>query len=141
MIYNHRKKSLSNFIPDINRVLIPRFFRTLFDDGVSEVYFLFKQTKEICHHPTISIDCEQGSLITCFGKPSFIKVNHKEIPWNNFYHIFISQVCTEGHFNIEFTFDDLMRIKSWHFTIKHHRELIPRSVVAIPVRVPLFRWI
>jgi hypothetical protein len=34
-----------------------------------------------------------------------------------------------------------MRIKSWHFTIKHHRELIPRSVVAIPVRVPLFRWI
>ena len=43
------------------------------------------------------------------------------------------QVCTDGHFNIEFTFDDLMRIKSWHFTIRQHRELIPRSVVAIPV--------
>ena len=45
------------------------------------------------------------------------------------------QVCIEGHFNIEFTFDDLMRIKSWHFAIKQHRELIPRSVVAIPVCV------
>jgi hypothetical protein len=104
----------------IGRVLIPRFFRTLFDDDVSEVYFLFKQTKEIFHHPTISIDCEQGSLITCFGKPSFIKV------------------CTEGYFNIEFTFDDLMRIKSWHFSIKHHRELIPRSVVAIPTDNPIY---
>jgi hypothetical protein len=104
----------------IERVLIPRFFRTLFDGGVSEVYFLFKQTKEIFHHPTISIDCEQGSLITCFGKPSFIKI------------------CTDGHFNIEFTFDDLMRIKSWHFSIKQHRELIPRSVVAIPTDNPTY---
>jgi LIM domain-binding protein 1 len=62
-------------IKDIGRVLIARFFRTLFDGGVSEVYFLLKQPKEIFHNPTISIDCEQGSLITCFGKPSFIKVN------------------------------------------------------------------
>ncbi|CAF3008954.1 unnamed protein product [Rotaria sp. Silwood2] len=105
---------------NIERVLIPRFFRTLFEGGVSEVYFLLKQSKEIFHSPTISIDCEQGSLITCFGKPSFIKV------------------CTEGHFNIEFTFDDLMRIKSWHFAIKHHRELIPRSVVAIPTDSPIY---
>ncbi|CAF0809002.1 unnamed protein product [Rotaria sordida] len=105
---------------NIGRVLIPRFFRTLFEGGVSEVYFLLKQTKEIFHNPTISIDCEQGSLITCFGKPSYIKV------------------CTEGHFNIEFTFDDLMRIKSWHFAIKQHRELIPRSVVAIPTDNPMY---
>jgi len=59
---------------DIERVLIPRFFRILFDGGVSEVYFSLKQSKEIFHNPTISIDCEQGSLITCFGKPSYIKV-------------------------------------------------------------------
>jgi LIM domain-binding protein 1 len=48
---------------------------------------------------------------------------------------FLLKICTDGHFNIEFTFDDLMRIKSWHFSIKQHRELIPRSVVAIPVRI------
>jgi hypothetical protein len=78
------KKKFFNLIEDIERVLIPRFFRTLFDGGVSEVYFLFKQTKEIFHHPTISIDCEQGSLITCFGKPSFIKVNIEKICKENF---------------------------------------------------------
>ncbi|CAF3496945.1 unnamed protein product [Rotaria socialis] len=105
---------------NIGRLLIPRFFHTLFEGGVSEVYFLLKQAKEIFHNPSISLDCEQGSLITCFGKPSFIKV------------------CNEGHFNIEFTFDDLMRIKSWNFTIKQYRELIPRSVVAIPTDNPIY---
>ncbi|CAF1505996.1 unnamed protein product [Adineta ricciae] len=104
----------------IGRVLIPRFFRVLFDGGVNEVYFLLKHSKEMFHNTTLTIDCEQGSLITCFGKPSHIKV------------------CIEGHFNIEFTYDDLMRIKSWHFSIKQHRELIPRSVVAIPTDNPTY---
>lgn len=27
---------------------------------------------------------------------------------------------------LEFTFDDLMRIKSWHFAVRTHRELVPR---------------
>jgi hypothetical protein len=58
----------------IARVLIPRFFRTLFDGGVNEVYFQLKQTKEIFHNPILSLDCEQASMITCFGKPPHIKV-------------------------------------------------------------------
>jgi hypothetical protein len=41
------------------------------------------------------------------------------------------QVCTEGRLILEFTFDDLMRIKSWHLAVRTHRELIPRSVVAM----------
>lgn len=41
------------------------------------------------------------------------------------------QVCTEGRLILEFTFDDLMRIKSWHFAVRNHRELIPRSVVGM----------
>lgn len=41
------------------------------------------------------------------------------------------QVCTEGRLILEFTFDDLMRIKSWHFAVRTHRELIPRSVVGM----------
>ena len=32
---------------------------------------------------------------------------------------------------LEFTFDDLMRIKSWHFATRMHRELIPRSVISM----------
>jgi LIM domain-binding protein 2 len=72
-----RFSSLSNVVlvnSGIGRVLIPRFFRTLFDGGVNEVYFLLKQTKEIFHSPTITLDCEQASMVTCFGKPAHIKV-------------------------------------------------------------------
>lgn len=41
------------------------------------------------------------------------------------------QVCTEGRLILEFTFDDLMRIKSWHMSVRTHRELVPRSVVGM----------
>jgi len=102
----------------IGRVLIPRFFRTLFDGGVTEVYFLVKQTKEMFHNPLITLDCEQASMVTCFGKPSHIKV------------------CSEGNLILDFTCDESMRIKTWHFAIKQYREMIPRSVVAIPVENP-----
>lgn len=40
-------------------------------------------------------------------------------------------VCTEGRLIVEYTFDDLMRIKSWHFSTRQHQELIPRSIIAL----------
>ena len=43
------------------------------------------------------------------------------------------QVYTEGRLIVEFNFDDLLRIRSWHFAIRNHRELIPRSVIAMQV--------
>lgn len=43
------------------------------------------------------------------------------------------QVCTEGRLIVEFAFDDLIRVKTWHFTIRQYRELIPRSIVAMHV--------
>lgn len=48
------------------------------------------------------------------------------------------QVCTEGRLILEFTFDDLMRIKTWHFTIRQYRELVPRSILAMHVSNNLF---
>jgi len=104
----------------VNRTLIPRFFRTLVEGDVSEVYFHFKQSKEHLHQPIVTFDCEQGSLIMQLGRPSFIKS------------------CTDGHFTIDFTFDDLMRIKSWNWVVKQHYEMIPRSVVAIPTDNPTY---
>jgi LIM domain-binding protein 1 len=41
------------------------------------------------------------------------------------------QVCTEGRLILECTFDDLSRIKSWHFAVRSHRELVPRSVFSM----------
>jgi LIM-domain binding protein len=41
------------------------------------------------------------------------------------------KVCTEGRLVLEFTFDDLMRIKTWHMAVRAHREMIPRNVVGM----------
>lgn len=105
----------------------------MFDGGVSEVYFQVKQTKEIFHSPTLSLDCEQASMVTSFGKPSHIKVCENITNRQCLSSTVCLKVCTEGHLMLEYTFDDLMRIKSWNFAIKQFRELIPRSIVAIPV--------
>lgn len=43
----------------------------------------------------------------------------------------VLQVCTEGRLILEFTFDDLMRIKSWHMSVRTHKELVPRTVVGM----------
>jgi LIM domain-binding protein 2 len=43
----------------------------------------------------------------------------------------VFQVLTEGRLVLEFTFDDLMRIKTWHMAVRAHREMIPRNVVGM----------
>ncbi|XP_044735571.1 LIM domain-binding protein 2 isoform X2 [Chrysoperla carnea] len=97
----------------IGRTLIPRYFRSIFEGGVTELYYNMKHPKESFHNTSITLDCDQCTMVTHHGKPMFTKV------------------CTEGRLILEFTFDDLMRIKSWHFAVRTHRELIPRSVVGM----------
>ena len=38
-------------------------------------------------------------------------------------------MLTEGRLILEFTFDDLMRIRMWHFAARQHCELIPRGII------------
>ncbi|KAG7314011.1 hypothetical protein KOW79_022507 [Hemibagrus wyckioides] len=102
----------------IGRALIPRFFSTLYEGGVYELFFELKHTKESFNSSTITVDCHQCTMITQHGKPTFTKV------------------CTEGRLILVFTFDDLMRIKTWHFTISHYNELIPRSMLAVHAQDP-----
>lgn len=45
--------------------------------------------------------------------------------------VFSHKVCTEGRLVLEFTFDDLMRIKTWHMAVRAHREMIPRNLVSM----------
>ncbi|XP_050312665.1 LIM domain-binding protein 2 isoform X7 [Anthonomus grandis grandis] len=97
----------------IGRTLIPRYFRSIFEGGVTELYYNMKHPKESFHNTSITLDCDQCTMVTHHGKPLFTKV------------------CTEGRLILEFTFDDLMRIKSWHFAVRTHRELIPRTVVGM----------
>ncbi|CAL4066292.1 unnamed protein product [Meganyctiphanes norvegica] len=97
----------------IGRTLIPRYFRSIFEGGVTELYYSLKHPKESFHNTSITLDCDNCTMVTHHGKPMYTKV------------------CTDGRLILEFTFDDLMRIKSWHFAVRAHRELIPRSVVAM----------
>ncbi|XP_069781229.1 LIM domain-binding protein 2a isoform X3 [Narcine bancroftii] len=102
----------------IGRTLIPRYFSTIFEGGVTDLYYILKHSKESYHNSSITLDCDQCSMVTQHGKPMFTKV------------------CTEGRLILEFTFDDLMRIKMWHFTIRHYRELVPRSILAMHAQDP-----
>ncbi|CAD7088290.1 unnamed protein product [Hermetia illucens] len=97
----------------IGRTLIPRYFRSIYEGGVIELYFHLKHTKESFHNTSITLDCEQCTMVTHHGKPMFTKV------------------CTEGRLILEFMYDDYMRIKSWHMSVRTHRELIPRNVVGM----------
>ncbi|XP_070300922.1 LIM domain-binding protein 2 isoform X2 [Salvelinus sp. IW2-2015] len=102
----------------IGRTLIPRYFSTVFEGGVTDLYYILKHSKESFHNSCITVDCDQCTMVTQHGKPMFTKV------------------CTEGRLILEFAFDDLMRIKTWHFTIRQNRELIPRSILAMHAQDP-----
>ncbi|XP_076625787.1 LIM domain-binding protein 2 Chi isoform X5 [Colletes latitarsis] len=97
----------------IGRTLIPRYFRSIFEGGVTELYYNLKHPKESFHNTSITLDCDHCVMVTHHGKPMFTKV------------------CTEGRLILDFTFDDLMRIKSWHMSVRTHKELVPRSVVGM----------
>ncbi|XP_043918128.1 LIM domain-binding protein 2 isoform X2 [Protopterus annectens] len=97
----------------IGRTLIPRYFSTVFEGGVTDLYYILKHSKESYHNSSITLDCDQCTMVTQHGKPMFTKV------------------CTEGRLILEFTFDELMRIKTWHFTVRQYRELVPRSILAM----------
>ncbi|KAF4513908.1 UNVERIFIED_CONTAM: hypothetical protein B566_EDAN017649 [Ephemera danica] len=112
-VYELNKRLQQRTEVTIGRTLIPRYFRSIFEGGVTELYYSLRHPKESFHNTSITLDCDQCSMITHHGKPLFTKV------------------CTEGRLILEFTFDDLMRIKSWHLAVRTHRELIPRSVVAM----------
>ncbi|KAG8453536.1 hypothetical protein GDO86_000242 [Hymenochirus boettgeri] len=102
----------------IGRTLIPRYFSTVYEGGVTDLYYILKHSKESYHNSSITVDCDQCTMVTQHGKPMFTKV------------------CTEGRLILEFTFDDLMRIKTWHFTIRQYRELVPRSILAMHAQDP-----
>ena len=71
-------------------------------------------------------------MVTQHGKPMFTKVTLITFSCLKFLNCLL-KVYTEGRLIVEFNFDDLLRIRSWHFAIRNHRELIPRSVIAMQV--------
>lgn len=63
------------FISAIGRTLIPRYFRSIFEGGVTELYYNLKHPKESFHNTSITLDCDQCTMVTHHGKPMFTKVS------------------------------------------------------------------
>lgn len=58
----------------IGRTLIPRYFSTVFEGGVTDLYYILKHSKESFHNSSITVDCDQCAMVTQHGKPMFTKV-------------------------------------------------------------------
>ncbi|GAA6068632.1 LIM domain-binding protein 2 isoform X1, partial [Tachysurus ichikawai] len=62
----------------IGRTLIPRYFSTVFEGGVTDLYYILKHSKESFHNSCITVDCDQCTMVTQHGKPMFTK--HEMFP-------------------------------------------------------------
>ncbi|XP_035525652.1 LIM domain-binding protein 2a [Morone saxatilis] len=58
----------------IGRTLIPRYFSTVFEGGVTELHYILKHSKESFHNSCITLDCDQCTMVTQHGKPMFTKI-------------------------------------------------------------------
>lgn len=65
---------LSSSSPAIGRTLIPRYFRSIFEGGATELYYVLKHPKESFHNNFVSLDCDQCTMVTQNGKPMFTQV-------------------------------------------------------------------
>lgn len=68
---------LSLSSPAIGRTLIPRYFRSIFEGGATELYYVLKHPKESFHNNFVSLDCDQCTMVTQNGKPMFTQVKEK----------------------------------------------------------------
>lgn len=66
--------SLSSLCSAIGRTLIPRYFRSIFEGGATELYYVLKHPKESFHNNFVSLDCDQCTMVTQHGKPMFTQV-------------------------------------------------------------------
>lgn len=105
----------------IGRTLIPRFFRSYFDGGVTELSINLRNPRETCIQPQlITLDCDQAFIVTSnIFRQASITTSQSVV------------VHTEGHLALDFVSNnfDNFSIKSWRFYIKGCREYIDRSLV------------
>lgn len=114
----------------ISRTLIPRFFRTYFDGGVTDLSFSLRNPRESQLYPhsqsLITLDCDQANIVSIFKHPSMSSDPGVV-------------VHTEGHLILDFVCNnyDTLSIKSWKFYTKSCREYVDRTMSALGSHVYL----
>lgn len=85
----------------IGRTLIPRYFSTVFEGGVTDLYYILKHSKESYHSSSITVDCEQCTMVSQHGKPMFTKVigkgdvKHANNGCSRYFSVYITNVFSE----------------------------------------------
>lgn len=121
----------------IGRTLIPRYFRSIFDGGVHDLTFNLRHTKENFTPTVITLDCDQCSMVTFYGKTTISKPPGPYPPDPKDVHRETSVVVhTEGRLLLEFTNDEMMRVRNWQFTTRQHQELVVRNLLAMHAQEP-----
>ncbi|VDK71883.1 unnamed protein product [Litomosoides sigmodontis] len=98
----------------IGRLLIPRYFRSIFESGVKEMFYVIRTpSREQAGGPwTIVLDCDNVLLVSKHEKP------------------ILSEVHTDCKLMCEFAFDDTYgyRIRQWNIELRHCQEFVLRDV-------------
>ena len=64
-------------VSGINRTLIPRYYRSIFEGGVTDLRYELRHPKESFHNTSITMDIDQCTIVTLHGKPMFTKVSQE----------------------------------------------------------------
>lgn len=103
----------------IGRTLIPRFFRSYFEGGVTDLSIILRNPKEACFNNVITLECDYANIIT----NNLLK--HPSIPSGQPKIV----VHNEGRLSLDFVNNcDELLIKSWRFITRNCREYIDRSL-------------
>lgn len=105
----------------IGRALIPRFFRSYFAGGVTDLSIKLRDIRETQPHPSlVTMKCDRADIVT---------KNIFKHPTSNVQNYVV--VHTEGHLCLEFVTNnlDILVIKSWRFHADQCHEYIDRSMI------------
>lgn len=103
------------FLSAIGRTLIPRYFRSIFEGDVTDLYFSLKHPKESFHNTTITLDCDQCTMVAHHGKPMYNKVSGISFNFLNV-SIYCSVICEVAQFkNIVFFRKMLSNVTTIYF--------------------------
>ena len=96
----------------IGRMLIPRYFRTIFESGVKEMYYVLRAVaRESSGGFVVYCECENLLIVTKHEKP------------------FPSEVQTECKLMCEFIFDEACghRVRNWNIEMRQCQEYVLRD--------------
>ncbi|VDK50320.1 unnamed protein product [Anisakis simplex] len=98
----------------IGRMLIPRYFRSIFESGVKEMFYVIRTpAREQAGGPwAMVLDCDNVLLVSKHEKPV------------------LSEVHTDCKLTCEFVFDETYgyRIRQWNIELRHCQEFVLRDL-------------